>query len=236
MTLLLRTSGLCAGYNGLSVVRDVDIEISEGEVVALVGPNGAGKTTTLLTLSGLLEPIGGEIEVLGAGLEPPKSAHRLVHRGLAHVPEDRSLFKNLTVEQHLNLRKHSQHSRDLVSELFPKLDVLKERRVGLLSGGEQQMVAIARALMGAPRILLIDEMSMGLAPLIVRSLLDTIRRLADVEGTAVLLVEQHVRLALGVADRGYVMSGGRIVMSGTSTELLADVDRIESSYLGVVKA
>lgn len=235
MTTLLSTSGLNAGYNGLSVVRDVNLELAAGEVVALVGPNGAGKTTTLLTLSGLLEPLGGEVQILGTGLEPTKSAHRLVHRGLAHVPEDRSLFKRLTVEQHLNLRRYSKHSADLVNTLFPKLAVLKDRRVGLLSGGEQQMVAIARALMGAPKILLIDEMSMGLAPLIVRDLLTTIRRLADDEGTAVLLVEQHVRLALGIADRGYVMSGGHIAMSGTATELLDDVDTIESSYLGVVK-
>jgi branched-chain amino acid transport system ATP-binding protein len=234
MKTLLRTTGLSAGYHGLSVVRDVDLEISEGEVVALVGPNGAGKTTTLLTLSGLQEPIGGRVEILGRGLEPPKRAHRLVHRGLAHVPGDRSLFKRLTVEQHLNLRKHSKHSEELVLTLFPKLAALRNRRVGLLSGGEQQMVAIARALMGAPKVLLIDEMSMGLAPLIVRDLLDAIRRLADVEGTAVLIVEQHVRLALGIADRGYVMSGGRIAMSGGSAELLDDVERIESSYLGVV--
>jgi branched-chain amino acid transport system ATP-binding protein len=234
MSVLLRADGLCAGYNGLSVVKDVDLELNPGEVVALVGPNGAGKTTTLLTLSSLLEPIEGTVELFGQALEPTKRAHRMVRRGLAHVPEDRSLFKNLTVEQHLNLRKYDRRSRELVNSLFPKLQIIKDRRVGLLSGGEQQMVAIARALMSAPKAILIDEMSMGLAPLIVRDLLDTVRRLADHQGTAVLLVEQHVRLALGVADRGYVMSGGRIVIEGTARELLADVDSIESSYLGMV--
>lgn len=233
MGTLLRVDRLTAGYNGIPVVRDVDLHVDDGEIVAVVGPNGAGKTTTMLALSGMIAPLGGEVTVLGAGLEPPKRAHRLVRRGLAHVPEDRSLFRKLTVEQHLRLRRHEPRAVELVHDLFPKLESLKHRRVGLLSGGEQQMLAIARALIGSPRLLLIDEMSFGLAPLIVSDLLQTIRRLADREGTAVLLVEQHVRLALQVADRGYVMAGGQVAMSGPSTTLLSDVDAIESSYLGL---
>lgn len=233
MDTVLEAEGLTAGYNGIPVVHDLDLRVNDGEVVAIVGPNGAGKTTTMLALSGLIAPLGGNVTLIGGPLEPPKRAHRLVRRGVAHVPEDRSLFSKLTVEQHLKLRRHDPKAVQLVHELFPKLAVLKDRRAGLLSGGEQQMLAIARALIGSPRLILIDEMSFGLAPLIVADLLATIRRLADHQGTAVLLVEQHVRLALGVADRGYVLSGGVITMSGPSGELLRDVDAIESSYLGL---
>ncbi|MEM7140993.1 MAG: ABC transporter ATP-binding protein [Actinomycetota bacterium] len=231
-TELLRLNGLHAGYDGVAVVRDLDLIVHAGEIVALLGPNGAGKTTTLLAISGLLSSLGGEVELFGvsaAGERP----HRRARRGLAHVLENRSLFFQLTVRENLRLGGDGSAAEIArVSDLFPALQPLMERRAGLLSGGEQQMLAIARALMGRPRLVMIDEMSLGLAPIIVETLLPTIEAVARTTGAGVLLVEQHVPLALSVADRAYVLSHGDLVASGSAETVGADLAMIQSSYLG----
>jgi len=227
---------LTAGYDNVPVVRDLSLFVDEGEVVALLGPNGAGKTTTLLTISGLLEPLGGECIVLGhpAGSKAP---HQLVRSGIAHVPEDRSLFFDLTVHENLRLacvgsRAARRASVGRALELFPSLGGFLDRRAGALSGGEQQMLAIARALASEPRVLMVDEMSLGLAPIIVERLLPILRRVADDYGTGVLIVEQHVQMALNIADRAYVLSHGQLQVSGRASDLAKDREILEVSYLG----
>lgn len=233
---LLEVSNLASGYGGVAVIRDVNLHVSPGEVVALLGPNGAGKTTTLLTTSGLLKPLEGSIDVLGSPTNFG-APHRTARRGLAHVPEDRSLFFGLTVQENLRLglrgkRSDQQAGYDAALELLPALRPLMNRRAGLLSGGEQQMLAMARALVSNPKMLLVDEMSLGLAPIIVERLLPIVRDIADETGAGVLIVEQHVHLALEVADRGYVMSHGEIVLEGTASDLMERQDLLEASYLG----
>ena len=231
--MALVADGLSAGYDGRAVVRGLDLHVKEGEVVCLLGVNGAGKTTTLLTLSGLLKPIAGTVTALGQPIEPRRSAHRMVARGVCHVPEDRGLFPSLTVTQHLRLVKAPRGAdAEWVLDLLPALRGILHRRAGQLSGGEQQMLAFARALVARPKVLMIDEMSLGLAPLIVQTLLPLVRRLADEQGTAVLLVEQHVDLALAVADRAYVLSHGALVLEADAAGLREDPSIIEASYLG----
>lgn len=232
MSALLQAADLHAGYHGVAVVRGLDLCVEEGEVVALLGPNGAGKTTTLLTVSGLLPAISGSLTVLG-GSVTPKRAHRVARRGLAHVLEGRGLFYGLTVRENLKLGQHGSSS-DLrrALEYFPALDPLLDRRAGLLSGGEQQMLALARALAGAPKLLLIDELSLGLAPIIVETLLPLIRTIAHETGVGILLVEQHVHLALEVSDRAYVLVHGEVGIEARSSELLGRKDLLEVSYLG----
>ena len=229
MSALLTIENLNAGYGGVPVVRGLDLTVNEGEVVALLGPNGAGKTTTLLTTTGLIPIIGGDIKIRGTSIRG-RRPYRLAREGTAMVPEDRALFFGLTVRENLRLSGGADHSK--VFEYFPALEKLLERRAGLLSGGEQQMLAVGRALLMKPRLLIIDEMSLGLAPVIVQSLLPVLRRVVADSGCGVLLVEQHVQSALEVAERAYVLAHGELVLEGTSEQLRRDRHLLESSYLG----
>lgn len=236
MTAALDIKNLSSGYVGVPVVRGLNIQIDPGEVVALLGPNGAGKTTTLLTVSGLLPVLEGSVNVLGEEVTS-RAPHLNARRGLAHVAEDRSLFFQLTVQENLRLgvngdRAARSDAYDRALDMLPALRPLMDRRAGLLSGGEQQMLALARAMVGNPKLLLVDEMSLGLAPIIVERLLPIVRQIADETGAAVLIVEQHIQMALSVADRAYVMSHGEVTMSGTADELADRRDLLEASYLG----
>jgi branched-chain amino acid transport system ATP-binding protein len=230
--LRLEIKRLSAGYSGVPVVRDLSLSVEGGEVVVLLGPNGAGKTTTLLTVSGLLPVIAGEINVLGRSVSH-RSAHKIARSGLAHVPEDRSLFFQLTVAENLRLgapRGKPDVARAL--QFFPALEGLMGRRAGLLSGGEQQMLSMARVLTVPPKLLIVDELSLGLAPIIVERLLPVLRDVADQTGAGVLFVEQHVDLALAIADRAYVMSHGDLIMTNDASHLRKNRHLLEASYVG----
>jgi branched-chain amino acid transport system ATP-binding protein len=229
---VLQLEGLTAGYDEAAVVRDLDLEIGAGEVVALLGANGAGKTTTLRAISGLVHPMRGQILVSGENLagRSPSARARL---GIAHVPEGRGLFFGLSVAEHLRLGHRGERlDAEAAYRYFPALRDIGMRRTGLLSGGEQQMLAVARALARQPRLLLLDELSLGLAPVVVERLLPRVREYANESGCGVLLVEQHVQLALEVADRGYVLSHGEVVLNRPVEELRADRKLLIASYLG----
>lgn len=232
METLLEINDLNTGYNGVSVVRGLNLHVNAGEVVALLGPNGAGKTTTLLTTSGLVPIISGEIKVFGKSVQG-RRPHLIAREGLAHVPEGRALFYQLTVGENLRLGA-ARGAADVKQALayFPILAEIMDRRAGLLSGGEQQMLAMARALTVKPKLLMVDEMSLGLAPIIVERLLPILRTIADETGAGVLLVEQHVNMALQVADRAYILSHGELVTEGDAKELASNRSLLEASYLG----
>jgi branched-chain amino acid transport system ATP-binding protein len=234
MSAILEIDEMSGGYGGVAVVRDLTLNVEAGEVVALLGPNGAGKTTSLLTVSGLLPMIAGDVRILGQSIRkrPP---HKIARMGIAHVPEDRSLFFQLTVAENLRLgASHGASDLDRALHYFPALEPLMSRRAGLLSGGEQQMLAMGRALTVEPKLLVVDEMSLGLAPIIVERLLPVLRTVADETGAGVLLVEQHVDLALEIADRAYVLSHGDLVLQNDAAYLRANRQLLESSYLGGV--
>jgi ABC-type branched-subunit amino acid transport system ATPase component len=229
---VLSLERLTAGYDGAPVIRDVELEVAAGEVVALLGANGAGKTTTLRAVSGLVRPLDGRVSFDGrdlAGVSPELRARG----GIAHVPEGRGLFFGLTVAEHFRLGHRGERlDAARAYEYFPALEPLQGRPVGLLSGGEQQMLAVARALARRPRLLLLDELSLGLAPVVVERLLPVVRRYAQESGCAVLVVEQHVELALEIADRGYVLSHGEVVLHRPAAALRADEQLLVASYLG----
>ena len=224
--VLLEARALSAGYGRMAVIRDIDLRVERGEVVALIGANGAGKTTTLLALAGELPPQEGEVRLKGAVTTAPM--HVRCRRGMGYVPEERSVIMNMTVADNLRL---AAVSRDVAIGYFPALEPILGRSAGLCSGGEQQMLSLARALGRDPEVLLLDELSLGLAPIVVANLLETVRRAADERSIGVLLVEQHVRQALQVADRVHLMERGRITLTGTSAEVADQLDRIERSYL-----
>jgi ABC-type branched-subunit amino acid transport system ATPase component len=227
MSAILQATGLSVGYGQLPVVRDLDLEISPGEVVALLGPNGAGKTTTLLSLSGALPAAGGT--VLWEGSPSKDALHKRVRKGLSLVTEDRSVIMSLTVKENLRL---ARVSLDRAVDLFPELKARVNVRAGNLSGGEQQMLSLARALARSPKVLLADELSMGLAPIIVQRLLTAVRTAATEHNVAALIVEQHVTEALRFADRAYVMVRGAVRISGTTSEIRGAATKMEAAYLG----
>jgi branched-chain amino acid transport system ATP-binding protein len=237
MTTLLEVTGLTAGYDGVPVLHDVDLRVPAGTICAVLGANGAGKTTLLRTVSGLVRPSGGEVVFDGAPLRGVPVEH-LVRRGLAHVPEGRGVIAELTVEENLRLgglwRGDRAGLRDAVAhvyELFAPLAARRNHQSHQLSGGERQMLALGRALVAQPRLLLLDEPSLGLAPRVVAQIMTLLRRLRDDTGLTVLLVEQNVRSALSVADEGVVMSLGRVVVSAPAARLAGDA-KLRHAYLG----
>jgi len=232
VTQVLAIEKLTAGYDQAAVIRELDLSVAAGEVVALLGPNGAGKTTTLRAISGIVRPMQGRISFAGGDLAhvSPSARARL---GIAHVPEGRGIFYGLTVAEHFRLGHRGEKLDEAMAyEYFPALGELRSRRTGLLSGGEQQMLAVGRALARRPKLLLLDELSLGLAPVIVERLLPVVRQYAEDSGCAVLLVEQHIHLALEVADRGYVLSHGEVVLHNRAEALRADRHLLVASYLG----
>ncbi len=234
---MLKVNGIDVFYGDVQVLWDVSFHVGEGEVVALIGTNGAGKSTTLRTISGLLRPRKGTVEFLGERLDqiPP---YRIIELGLAHVPEARRLFPEMTVEENLEMgalkpaaKARRAESLERVYSRFPRLKERRRQLAGTLSGGEQQMLAIGRGLMSLPRMILFDEPSLGLAPLLVEEVFNVVNDIRR-DGVTVLIVEQNVRQTLAVADRAYVLETGRIVREGTGSELLDD-EEVRKAYLGV---
>ncbi|WP_053368475.1 ABC transporter ATP-binding protein [Bacillus sp. FJAT-27245] len=233
---MLRVDGINVYYGNIHALKDVSLEINEGEIVTLIGANGAGKSTLLKTISGLLKPKQGKIDFKGGNIAG-KAAQTIVKQGISHVPEGRRVFSNMTVEENLELgaflRKDKAGIKEdfgKVYDLFPRLLERKKQQAGTLSGGEQQMLAMGRALMARPRLLLLDEPSMGLAPLLVKTIFRIITEINEA-GTTILLVEQNAHMALSIANRAYVIETGRVVLSGTAAEL-NESEQIKMAYLG----
>jgi branched-chain amino acid transport system ATP-binding protein len=233
---LLEVTGLRVAYGGINAVKGIDLSVQRGELVTLIGANGAGKTTTLKALAGLLHPAGGSLRYENEDVTG-MPAHLLVRRGLALVPEGRGVFPRLTIEENLAMGAYTRDDAagvrtdyDRAYGLFPRLAERRTQLAGTLSGGEQQMLAIARALMSRPRLLLLDEPSMGLAPIMVQRIFETIRQVAS-EGVTLLLVEQNAKVALEISHRGYVMESGRIVLAGEARALLVN-EQVRHAYLG----
>jgi branched-chain amino acid transport system ATP-binding protein len=234
---VLEIKGIDVFYGDVQVIWDVSFGVKSGEVVALIGANGAGKSTTLKTISGLLRPRKGEILFDGLAIHEVE-AHKLIELGIALCPEARRLFVEMTVEENLDMgslkgeaKRQRQKTKEMVFGLFPRLSERRRQLAGTLSGGEQQMVAIGRGLMSLPKLLMFDEPSLGLAPILVREIFNVIRRIRA-EGTTVLIVEQNVKQTLAIADRAYVLESGKLVMQGTGEALLND-EHVRTAYLGV---
>jgi branched-chain amino acid transport system ATP-binding protein len=231
---MLEVDDLEVRYGAIRAIKGISFHVGEGEIVALLGANGAGKTTTQKTISGMLRPSAGRITFLGQRIDGVP-AHELIRLGICHVPEGRHVFPRMTVAENLEMgafrfKKIDQADLDRVLEIFPRLQERYRQVSGTLSGGEQQMLAIGRALMGKPRLLLLDEPSMGLAPMVVAQIFTIVREINE-SGVTVLLVEQNAAQALALANRGYVLETGELVLHGTGAELLAD-DRVRAAYLG----
>ena len=234
---LLHIENLHTYYGNVQALKGINLEVEEGEIVTLIGANGAGKSTTLRTISGLIRPREGQI-TFGDQDITRLPAHRIVEAGISHAPEGRQIFSTLTVTENMNMGAYSlggdteaiEENRHRVFSLFPRLEERKNQLGGTLSGGEQQMLTIGRALMARPRLMMLDEPSLGLAPMLVKAIFDTVREI-NARGVTVLLVEQNARAALKIADRGYVLETGQVVLSGSAKELLQD-ERVRKAYLG----
>ena len=235
MGTMLKVDDLQVYYGSIHAVKGISFEVNEGEIVTLIGANGAGKSTTLNTVAGLLKPRAGSIEFDGESLVGVP-AHKMVPKGIALCPEGRRVFTEMSVKENLEMGAFTRNdaeakeSRKMVYDRFPRLRERKGQSAGTLSGGEQQMLAMGRALMSKPKLLMLDEPSMGLAPILVQEIFDIIRALHE-QGTTILLVEQNAQMALSVADRAYVLKTGRVSMSGNANELLHD-KRVQQAYLG----
>ena len=232
---MLKITDLTAGYGGIKALKGISMEVNEGEIVAVLGANGAGKSTLLKCISSVMKPTGGTIEFLGNPI--PKRPYDVVESGLVHVPEGRQIFSKLTVMENLKvgcgLRKDTkgiQEDFDRVFELFPRLKEREKQYGGLLSGGEQQMLAVGRGIMARPKLMMLDEPSLGLAPIIVNQIFEIIKEINE-QGTSIMLVEQNAKKALKICDRAYVLNVGNVMKSGTRDELLAD-ETLTSAYLG----
>lgn len=235
MSVMLSATDLNVYYGQIHALKNVSFDVNEGEIVALIGANGAGKSTTLKTLSGILRSRTGSVNFLGENISHVET-HKLITKGLAHVPEGRRVFLQMTVQENLEMGAYSRPKGEIkdsiaeVYERFPRLQQRKNQVAGTLSGGEQQMLAMGRALMGHPKLLMLDEPSMGLAPILVQLIFDLIKELNQ-HGTTILLVEQNAEMALQIADRAYVLESGTVALSGTGAELAAS-DAIKRAYLG----
>jgi branched-chain amino acid transport system ATP-binding protein len=232
---LLEVTDLRVSYGAIEAIKGISLEVEEGQVASLIGTNGAGKTTTLRALSGLLKPTAGTIRFDGRRLDGVP-AHEVVVRGVAHAPEGRRIFPLMSVEENLELGAYSRKGQDYLADVsgvferFPRLEERRAQKAGTLSGGEQQMLAIGRALMSRPRLLMLDEPSMGLSPIMMQLIFDTIGELKTA-GTTILLVEQNASAALALADFGYVLETGKVVLSGSGKDLLTD-EKVRKAYLG----
>jgi len=236
MTSLLEVKNIEVAYGKIVAVKDVSLSVNDGEIVTLIGSNGAGKSTTLRTISGLLKPKSGEITFKGNRIDGTPG-HEIVGLGICHAPEGRRIFQRMSARENLELGAFLRNDKagvaadmDRVLELFPRLKERIEQRAGTMSGGEQQMLAVSRALMGSPKLLLLDEPSMGLAPVLVEAIFETIKKIRQ-QGTTILLIEQNAMAALDVADRAYVLESGKVKLSGKTADLRKN-DEITKAYLG----